>query len=147
MSRRYVIDANVLFGAFISGRDLYRLLFSEHAIYLPDFALLELDKYKTRILQKTRLDERKFQDFVLSLFNHITIVPRMALSRGSLKRAFQLCKGIDEKDAMYVAVALELHVTLVTSDKALYRGLKRRDFHRITLLSDLVNALPRPHPP
>ena len=45
MSHRHVIDANVLFSAFISGRELYRLLFSEHTIYLPDFALLELDKY------------------------------------------------------------------------------------------------------
>ena len=143
MSQRYVIDANVLFSAFMSGRNLYRLLFSEHTIYLPDFALLELDKYKTRILRKTRLDEREFQDFVLALFNHVTVVPRMVLSRGAIKRAFQLCEGVDEKDTMYVAVALELHVTLVTKDKVLYRGLKKQGFHRIALLSDVVNALPR----
>ncbi len=43
MRHRYVVDANVLFSAFIGGSDVYRLLFSEHTIYLPDFALLELD--------------------------------------------------------------------------------------------------------
>jgi predicted nucleic acid-binding protein len=143
MRHRYVVDANVLFSAFIGGSDVYRLLFSEHTIYLPDFALLELDKYKARILRKTRLDEREFQDFVLALFNHVTIVPRMVLSRGSIKRAFQLCEGIDEKDTMYVAVALELHVTLVTNDKVLYRGLEKRHFHRMALLSDVVDSLPR----
>jgi predicted nucleic acid-binding protein len=140
-----VIDANVLFSAFISGRDLYRLLFSEHTIYLPDYALLELDKYKTRILQKTRLNEREFQNFVLALFNHVTVVPRMVLSHGSITRANQLCKGIDEKDTMYVAVALELYVTLVTNDKVLYHGLKKRQFHRTALLRDVVDALPRIH--
>ena len=143
MSQRYVIDANVLFSAFISGRDLYRLLFSEHTIYLPDFALMELDKYKVRIIQKTQLDEQEFQDFVLTLFSHVIIVPRMVLSQGSIKRAHQLCAGIDEKDTMYVAVTLELHVTLVTNDKTLYRGLKKWHFHRVALLSDIINTLPR----
>ncbi len=80
---------------------------------------------------------------MLALFNHVTIVPRMVLSRGSIKRAFQLCEGIDEKDTMYVAVALELHVTLVTNDKVLYRGLEKRHFHRMALLSDVVDSLPR----
>jgi predicted nucleic acid-binding protein len=147
MSQRYVIDANVLFSAFISGRDIYRLLFSDYTIYVPDFALLELDKYKTRILQKTQLDEREFQDFVLTLFDHVTIVPRLVLSSRSLKRAYQLCQGIDEKDTMYVAVALELHLTFVTNDKTLYRGLKKRRFRRVALLSDIINMLPRIHIP
>lgn len=143
MSQRYVIDANVLFSAFISGKDLYQLLFSEHTIYLPDFAFVELEKYKTRILNKTQLEEQEFQDFVLTLFKNVTVIPNLLLSRSSLKHAYQLCQGIDEKDTVYVAVALEFHLTLVTNDKTLYRGLKKRDFHRIMLLGDVINTLPR----
>lgn len=41
---KYIIDSNVLFSAFISGRDVYRLLFSEYTIYLPDYAFLEIEK-------------------------------------------------------------------------------------------------------
>ncbi|MCA1792865.1 MAG: hypothetical protein LC660_03155 [Desulfobacteraceae bacterium] len=85
----------------------------------------------------------EFQNFVLALFNHVTVVPRMVLSRGSITRASKLCEGIDEKDTMYVAVALELYVTLVTNDKVLYRGLKKRHFHRMVLLRDVVGGLPR----
>ncbi len=144
MRQSYVIDANVLFNAFISGKDLYKLLFSEHAIYLPDFAFVELEKYKTRILNKTRLEEREFQDFVLTLFKDITVIPNFLLSHGSLKRAYQLCQNIDEKDTVYVAVALDFHLTLLTNDKPLYRGLKKQNFHRITLLGDVINTLPQP---
>jgi len=43
-SKKYVIDANVLFSAFISGKDIYDLLFSTFKIYVPDFAFLELEK-------------------------------------------------------------------------------------------------------
>lgn len=50
MRREYVIDANVLFGAFISGKEIYPLLFSQHRMYLPDFAFAEIEKYKERIL-------------------------------------------------------------------------------------------------
>ena len=46
MKHKYVIDANVLFSAFISGKNVYSLLFSEYTIYLPDFAFLEVEKYK-----------------------------------------------------------------------------------------------------
>lgn len=46
MKHKYVFDANGLFGAFISAKSVYRLLFSEHTIYLPDFAFLEIEKYK-----------------------------------------------------------------------------------------------------
>ena len=38
ISHTYVIDANVLFSAFISGKDIYPLLFSTYTIYVPDFA-------------------------------------------------------------------------------------------------------------
>jgi predicted nucleic acid-binding protein len=142
MSQRYVIDANVLFSAFISGKDLYHLLFSEHTIYLPDFAFLEMEQYKARILQKTQLKEREFQEFVLTLFRNVTVIPNFLLSQASLKRAYQLCRDIDEKDTLYVAVALEFHVTLITNDKTLYRGLKKQHFRHVTLLGDVMNTLP-----
>ncbi len=59
--QKYVIDANVLFSAFISGKEVYTLLFSEHTISVPDFTFLELEKYKQRILNKTKLTEDAFQ--------------------------------------------------------------------------------------
>ena len=46
MTEDLVIDSNVLFGAFISGKDVYRLLFTGSRIYLPDFAFVEIEKYR-----------------------------------------------------------------------------------------------------
>ena len=66
MKHKYVIDANVLFSAFISGKSVYRLLFLEHTIYLPDFAFLEIEKYKQRILKKQNwMPFRYYFDYVL----------------------------------------------------------------------------------
>jgi len=38
--KEYIIDANVLFSAFISGKNIYQLLFSDNKIFLPDYAFL-----------------------------------------------------------------------------------------------------------
>jgi predicted nucleic acid-binding protein len=108
MSGGYVLDANVLFSAFISGKELYTLLFSEQSMYLPDFAFLELEKYKKRILKKTKLREEEFQEFILKLFSNVTVIPNLLLSEASLEQAYQLCREIDEKDTVYVAAAIEL---------------------------------------
>ncbi len=140
--QKYVIDANVLFSAFISGKEVYTLLFSEYTIYLPDFAFLELEKYKQRILNKTKLIEDTFQEFVLRLLNNVTVIPNLLLSQASLTNAHDLCHDIDEKDTVYIAAALELNLALITSDKRLYSGLKARDFSQVMLLGDVINTLP-----
>lgn len=142
MNGGYVLDANVLFSAFISGKELYTLLFSERSMYLPDFAFLELEKYKKRILKKTKLREEEFQEFVLKLFSNVTVIPNLLLSEASLRQAYQLCKDIDEKDTIYVAAAMEFDLVLITNDRILYTGLKERNFSKIALLNDVVDTMP-----
>lgn len=105
-SRKFIIDANVLFSAFISGKEIYSLLFSEHGIYLPDFAFLELDKYKKRILKKTKLTENQFKEYILGLLKYVTVIPNLILSESSLAATYQICREIDEKDTVYVAAAM-----------------------------------------
>lgn len=123
----YVIDSNVLFSAFISGKDVYRLLFSEYKIYIPDYAFSEIEKYKKRILKKTKLKEQEFRDFVVKLLHYVNVVPNLLISQNSLTQAYQLCQSIDEKDAVYVATAIEFQLILVTNDISLTNGLKNRN--------------------
>ena len=140
-SKKYVIDANVLFSAFISGKEIYDILFSTYKIYVPDFAFLELEKYKQRILKKTKLSEFDLQLFVLRLFNNITVIPNLLISKVSLNRGYEICKEIDEKDTVYIAAAIELNIDLITSDKKLYNYLKSHEFNQIVLLGDVINTL------
>ncbi|MBF0376451.1 MAG: PIN domain-containing protein [Desulfamplus sp.] len=137
----YIIDSNILFNAFISGKDIYTLLFSEYKIYVPDFAFLELEKYKKRILKKTKLTENEFQEFVIALLSNVTVIPNMLLSQTSLNKAYELCKNIDEKDTVYVAAALEFNFKLITSDKKLYTGLINHNFPQVILLEDIIKSI------
>jgi len=140
-SKKFVIDANVLFSAFISGKDIYDILFSTYKIYVPDFAFLELEKYRQRILKKTKLSEFDLQIFVLRLFNNITVVPNLLITKTSLNRGYEICKEIDEKDTVYIAAAIELNIDLITSDKKLFNYLKSHGFNQIVLLGDVINTI------
>lgn len=145
MNPCYVIDANILFSAFISGRDIYRLLFSAYTIYLPDFAFIELEKYKARILKKTKIKEADFKEFVVTLLRHVIVIPNFLISAESLQQAFHLCQHIDEKDTLYVATAIECQAILITNDKKLYHALKQHHFEQIELLENVMNQLPEQH--
>jgi len=138
---KYIIDSNVLFSAFISGRDVYHLLFSEYTIYLPDYAFLEIEKYKTRILGKTKLTEPEFKEFVIALLRNVTVVPSLLLSQSSLQKAYYLCQSIDEKDTVYVATSIEFGFPLITTDKKLYDGLKEYGLAQVILLEDVIKQL------
>ena len=43
-----------------------------------------------------------------------------------MQKAFDLCKNIDEKDTIYVALTLELRGGLWTGDKKLINGLEKK---------------------
>ncbi|MBE9569065.1 MAG: hypothetical protein IMF11_00425, partial [Proteobacteria bacterium] len=48
----------------------------------------------------------------------------------------------DEKDTVYIAVALEFDVILITSDKTLFTGLKKQNFTQVMLFKDVIDTLP-----
>jgi predicted nucleic acid-binding protein len=91
----------------------------------------------------TFLSKRKvwLQEYVLKLLSNVTVIPNFVISRPALQQAYQLCYEIDEKDTVYVAVAIEFGMTLITNDKKLYEGLKARHFSNVALLQDIVEQL------
>jgi predicted nucleic acid-binding protein len=63
------------------------------------------------------------------------------MNRESKQKAMELCKDIDEKDAPYVALAIEMDVPVISNDKKLYKGLKEKGFANIILLEDIINNM------
>jgi predicted nucleic acid-binding protein len=135
----FVLDVNVIFSALISGKDLYEKIFSDYKFYVPDFALLEIDEYKNLLLKKTKLNNDRLKEFSIILFSKLILIPNFLISNQSIKQAFELCKDIDEKDTMYIALSLELDFPLLTRDKKLYTRLKDKDFKSIILFDDFLS--------
>ncbi|MCK4662411.1 MAG: hypothetical protein KAT68_06075 [Bacteroidales bacterium] len=139
--KSYVIDVNVLFSGVLSQKEIYRIMFSNNTFYTPDFALIELNKYREVILKKTKLEVKKLHDFTLYLFSKIIVVPDYIISEKAYKKAEKLCKNIDIKDVVYVALNEELGLELLTRDKVLRNGLINQGYTKILLFNDFINEI------
>lgn len=135
---KYVIDANVVFTCLISGKEKYLALFNAHQIFLPDFAMEEIQKYQLVILKKTKVGFLDFQDYTLRLFDRIAVIPNLIISTSSYLEAFRWCHDVDENDMAYVALAIELGITLVTKDDELVTGLRHKGFPQVISFKEFI---------
>lgn len=134
----YVLDVNIIFSSLLSGKQLYRRLFENFIFYTPDFALNEIKNYQEQILKKTKLNKNDLQEFTLFIFSHLIVAPEFYISTDSRQKAYDLCKDIDLKDIIYVALSIELRCPLITRDKPLYNGLIQQGFTDIILFNDFI---------
>ena len=135
---KIVVDANIIFSALIKGNQVYiKILNNSDA---PDFIFVELEKYENRILRKVS-NRQKMKKIIHKLFKKISIIPKIGLAKTNIRKAYNLCKDIDEKDTPYVALALELDAYLWTNDKKLANKLKEKGFSKILTTEELIKLI------
>lgn len=134
----FVIDTNVVMSMLISGKSHYLKLLSYYDFYYPQYLLIELDEYKNIIQLKTKMEEQQLHKFTFAVFQQLTAVPTMVLTKKSLDSANKLCEKIDVKDVSFVALSIETGFPLLTRDIPLNNGLKKQGFKHIILFEDFL---------
>jgi predicted nucleic acid-binding protein len=133
MSRIVVVDANIVFRTLCAGSGRIRNALSPAAdfeLVSPRFLFVELFKHKDRLLSASKLCEEDLLDGLYAIVSRINFVNESEIPLGTWTEAFRLCRGIDERDTAYVALALHLRGSLWTKDQELRRGLESRGFTR-----------------
>ncbi len=139
--RSYVVDANAIFSAVISGREIYIQAFAANTFYVPDFTLDEIQQYQLLLLNKTKLAPEALRVFTLRLFSNLIVVPNFLISTASYVEAFRYCKDIDEKDTAYVALSIEFDIELVSKDEVLVAGLRKKGYKKILSLQEFLEGI------
>lgn len=137
----FVIDANILLSILISGKSAYRPILQTYNFIVPDFALIEIEKYSLVIFDKTKLSKSQLITWSYFVFSEITVLPRDLLDESSLKKSNALLSDIDLKDISYVALAMQLNLPLLTRDKVLYEGLKKKGFRKTILFENFLENI------
>jgi predicted nucleic acid-binding protein len=130
-----VIDANVLFSALIKNSLTAEIIFEEDIIpSAPEFVIEEFLKYEDLILKKTSRTREEFIQIMHMLKDIITVVPKEEYSKfiGEAEKF-----SPDEKDVMYLALALKLKCAVWSNDKR----LKQQDRVKVYSTEDLRNEL------
>ncbi|MCD4797274.1 MAG: DNA-binding protein [Candidatus Cloacimonetes bacterium] len=137
----YIIDANVLMSIIISGKAIYKPLLNYYNFILPEFALVEIDKYKEIIFEKTKMQKNELINFSYSVFSEITILPNYVMDKYVIEKAVELTKSVDIKDVNYIALSMQLDLILLTRDKKLITGVKKKKFNKIMLFDDFLKKI------
>jgi len=90
----FVVDANVLMSILISGKAGYRPILSFYNFIFPDFVLVEIEKYKDVLKNKTKMSETQFTEWTYFVFANLTILPQYALEQNILEKSEQLLKKL-----------------------------------------------------
>ena len=109
-----VLDANILFAGLIKDSTTTILLFNPNLkLYTPEFILEEFMKYSELIQKKMKRTREEFVTIMHQLHQVITVVPQDEYER-YMERAKKISP--DEKDVMYVALALKMKCGIWSND-------------------------------
>ena len=139
--RDYVLDANIVMSILLSGKADYRPILAFFNFILPDFVMVEVEKYSNVIKSKSRLKETELLLWTYFVFSQLTILPQYALQPESLIKAEALLENVDLKDVAYVALAMQLDLPLLTRDKPLYHGLRKQGFRKVQLFENFLKNI------
>lgn len=127
---RIVVDTNIIFSGLLSPNgtisDLLLNSYEWFQFYSPSYLLSELQNHKRKLLEISGLKERELDILQYNLFKKVDMIDLEIIGESTWRKAVDLTKNIDEFDAPFIALALELESPLWTGDKKLIRGLHKK---------------------
>lgn len=126
-----IADTNILFSALLkhSSKFTEELSKPDHDFFICESVLVELFRWKEKIVRLSRLSEEEIIKFYYILLKRVTVFKEELIAEENRITAYELCKDIDDSDTPHVALTLELNGLLWTGDKKLIRKLKEKGFY------------------
>ncbi|MCW5923829.1 MAG: hypothetical protein KIS77_15915 [Saprospiraceae bacterium] len=84
------------------------IITGEYNFTTPSFAFVELLTHKEKLLKATEFDNNELVELRSLTIEHITFLSSKTISLRNLIAGYVLCKDVDPKGFLYVALTLEL---------------------------------------
>ena len=125
-----IVDANIIISSLIKKNSEIRqcLLRDDVNFFSPEFVLYELTTHRIKIERCSELSGWEIDVYFHNILRNLKFIRPDLISKNNMQKALDLCKDIDEKDTIYVALTLELRGRLWTGDKKLINGLEKKNF-------------------
>jgi predicted nucleic acid-binding protein len=136
-----VVDTNIVFSALLNPTSVIGEMLmnvqDEITFYAPELLKEEVEHYSDKISQYSKLDTEAIKVIKSLVFNTIHFISEDLISEHSWHSAIELVKDIDEFDAPFVALSIELSARLWSGDKKLTKGLLAKQQHIIITTEEL----------
>jgi len=105
---RIMLDANIILSALMKNGITRKILLSkEIEFYTIQYTLEEVLKYNALIKRKSGLNDHELTIILDTIFENIKIIPIKNV-KSNFKKAFEVMKNIDPKDAPILAGAMSI---------------------------------------
>ncbi|MDP3411173.1 type II toxin-antitoxin system VapC family toxin [Bosea sp. (in: a-proteobacteria)] len=144
MNEPLVLDANIIVKLLVNEprSEIAQQIFDDDrfVFYTPAHALAEVIEVLCRKVRRGEADERQLREALIWLPGSFVAVPVETLIERAVDLAIQNAIGI--YDALYVALALDHDIRLVTDDQRLANRLRGYPAsERVVLLEDALRVL------
>jgi len=137
-----VVDTNIVFSGILSPEgtisDLLLNSTDSFTFYAPSAIIDELDKHHKKLVKISGLSDSEIQFLRRMLLRKIELIDLESIRSTTWERALELTGNVDEFDAPFIALSLELEAPLSTGDKKLIKGLKTKGIEWILDTNQII---------
>lgn len=134
---KLVVDTNILLSALIKNSTTRSILLNpNHIFYLPEFAIDEAQKYFELISSKSGLPVKEIKLILDLLATNFEVVSLKDFAQ-CFREAEKVMKSVDEKDALFVALALCIKCDGIWSND---RDLKEQHLVKVWNTAEIVKG-------
>ena len=137
---KIVIDTNIVFSAILNTQGkIGQILISgskHFKFYSVGLLKDELNKHREKILRISDYSSNQYEEILQTITSKIHFIDDIFISDKSVEAAWELTKGIDDNDTLFIALANELNSFVWTGDKKLISGLRAKGFNKVLTTDD-----------
>ena len=117
-----IVDVNVVISSLLSKGEAFKVFAKNYAFHkfdfiAPEFLLTELNKHKTELAKKSKLNQNEFDDVLEFIIEQITFISESQFEDCLEKAKESLSEHL--KDVQYLALAIKLNCPIFSGDKRL----------------------------
>ncbi|MBN1940940.1 MAG: PIN domain-containing protein [Candidatus Diapherotrites archaeon] len=121
-----VVDTNRVIAALIKdGLSRKIILSRKFSLYTVEFGIKEVQKYKTLIKRKAKVNEQEFNFLMKHLLSKVMVLSEEEISKKSVSNALKLMGKIDINDVPFIALSIELGNKAIWSDDNHFKQQKK----------------------
>jgi predicted nucleic acid-binding protein len=138
---RLIIDTNRLAAALIKSSVTREIILNDKfELYSPDYVLTEIDKNREYLIKKARLKNIEFEDILITLLNHIQLIPFKDFKKNYTK-AFEIMSNVDPDDTPFLALGMSLNVDGIWTEDKDFKSQKILKVYSTKNLMNLMDKL------
>jgi len=138
---KIIVDANIVFSAILNtnGKIGDLLINSKKHFYFiaPVFLRTEIKKHYSRLSKISGLSLDQIQEAEFQIYKYISFISEEQINISTWLIAEKLVAEIDPNDIQYVAFSKHFKCKIWSGDKALIKGLAKKDFTNFITTDEL----------